>query len=217
MDLSGKTIVFQGDSITDMNREKVSKRDQNHIYGHSYVFLLAGKLSFESPETFGRIWNRGISGNRSYDLLARWQTDTLDLRPDLISVLVGINDLLFPDEHHTSPDPDGYRRTLLEIVSMTRRSLGDVPFVFCEPFGFPDPLDEHYRDLMTNGLPLYQEAMHTVAAETSSLFIPLQKPFCDAYAAHSAKGQAFWLWDGIHPTAAGHQIIAREWLRAVPG
>ncbi len=70
---------------------------------------------------------------------------------------------------------------------------------------------------MTNGLPLYQEAMHTVAAETSSLFIPLQKPFCDAYAAHSAKGQAFWLWDGIHPTAAGHQIIAREWLRAVQG
>lgn len=217
MDLSGKTIVFQGDSITDMNREKVSQRDQNHIHGHSYVFLIAGALSFSSPETFGRVLNRGISGSRSYDLPARWQTDTLDLRPDLISVLIGINDLLFPDAHHISPDPNGYHRTLLEIVSATRCALGSVPFVFCEPFGFPEPLQEDYRNLLVQGLPLYQEAMRDAAAETDSLFLPLQKPFCDACAAHPSKGQAFWLWDGIHPTAAGHQLIAREWLWAVQG
>ena len=91
--LDNKTIVFQGDSITDMARGR-ELWDLNHVYGHSYVFLLASQFGYEAPEKNITIYNRGISGNRTVDLYARWKEDTLNLKPDVVSILVGINDIL---------------------------------------------------------------------------------------------------------------------------
>ncbi|MBD0258018.1 MAG: twin-arginine translocation signal domain-containing protein, partial [Cytophagales bacterium] len=87
----GVTFLFQGDSITDGNRTR--DNDWNHVMGHGYAYILASKLWYEHPGKGFRFLNRGVSGNKVTDLAARWQADALDLKPDVLSILVGINDV----------------------------------------------------------------------------------------------------------------------------
>ncbi|RDC64004.1 GDSL-type esterase/lipase family protein [Adhaeribacter pallidiroseus] len=85
------TFLFQGDSITEGNRTR--NTDWNHVMGHGYAYIIAGKLGYAYPAKNFHFINRGISGNKITDLAARWQTDTLDLKPNLLSMLIGINDV----------------------------------------------------------------------------------------------------------------------------
>src|SRR5690242_17694491 len=85
------TFLFQGDSITDGNRTR--NNDWNHIMGHGYQYIIASKLWFDFPKKRLHFLNRGISGNKVTDLAARWQKDTIELKPDVLSILVGINDI----------------------------------------------------------------------------------------------------------------------------
>ena len=85
------TFLFQGDSITDGNRSR--NHDWNHVMGHGFAYLIASRLWYDFPKKGFHFFNRGISGNKVADLAARWQTDTIDIRPDLLSILVGINDV----------------------------------------------------------------------------------------------------------------------------
>jgi len=82
----GFVFLFQGDSITDGNRGRT--KDPNHIMGHGYAFSIASRLGADLPEKQFTFYNRGISGNKVSDLAARWQADTLDLKPDVLSILV---------------------------------------------------------------------------------------------------------------------------------
>ena len=90
-------ILFQGDSITDGNRYKsqASEWDKNHQIGHSYAYIVTGILGAAFPERHYEFINRGVSGNRTENLLARWEEDALALNPDVLSILVGINDCLY--------------------------------------------------------------------------------------------------------------------------
>lgn len=214
MDLNGKTIVFQGDSITDMARGRNSW-DLNHLYGHSYVFLIASKLGFENPGSKTVFYNRGNSGDRCIDVAARWKEDTLDLKPDIISLLVGINDVIMDVENGGGVSAEDYEKTLCGIIEITKKELPGIRFVLCEPIFFLSPAQEKYRKEFAERVPRQQEAVKLIAEKYGCVFVPLQEDFNTAYAAHPELGEEYWIWDGIHPTAAGHQIIARKWLKIV--
>lgn len=121
------TFLFQGDSITDGNRTR--DKDWNHVMGHGYQYIIASKLWYDFPKKGFHFFNRGISGNKVTDLATRWQTDTLEIKPDLLSILIGINDTSafiggnkdFTVEQYES----GYR----SLLQQTRQQLPDVQFV----------------------------------------------------------------------------------------
>jgi lysophospholipase L1-like esterase len=220
-------ILFQGDSITDGGRLKdPNKRwDLNHQIGHSYVFYITATLGSKFPGKYDII-NRGISGNSVDNLLDRWQTDTLDINPDILSILVGINgngerDGNFPEgqENHLIDFESKYRKLLITA----KESNPDVKLVIMEPFFLPvGKSKEHYDDFM----PFFrrkQEIIRQVAADFDAIFIPTQKRLeslveesrtvllengCDIDA------YAYWVWDGIHPTEAMHGMMAEWWLEA---
>src|ERR1700743_1528781 len=90
-DVTGKTFLFQGDSITDGGRS--FDTDWNHVYGQGYAYLITARINFDYPDRNYKFFNRGISGNTVNDMAARWQKDTLDIKPDVLSILIGINDV----------------------------------------------------------------------------------------------------------------------------
>jgi lysophospholipase L1-like esterase len=105
----GLTFLFQGDSITDGNR--TSDNDWNHIMGHGYAYLIASRLWYDYPNRDLIFYNRGISGNRVRDLDARWQKDTLDLKPDVVSILIGVNDVLAMIKNNDPDSIDKFEET----------------------------------------------------------------------------------------------------------
>lgn len=214
MKLDNKTILFQGDSITDMLRGR-DYNDHNHLYGHSYVFLLAGKFGYETPEKHIKVHNRGNSGDRCIDVYARWQEDAIALKPDIISLLVGINDIMVGGEDGNPISAEEYTEVLSRIIEETKKELPDVRFVLCEPFAFPQSTRDGHNEKFSVNVPLHQKALQSVAEKYGCIFVPLQEDFEAAYQAHPDLGRAYWIWDGVHPTAAGQQIIAWKWLECV--
>jgi lysophospholipase L1-like esterase len=199
-------ILFQGDSITDGNRGRTA--DPNHILGHGYAFLIAAKYGAMLPERNMVFLNRGISGNTVANLAARWQADTLDLKPDVLSILIGINDSSrrTPIEEFES----AYDRLLAETVAANP----NVRLALCEPFTLPvgrykDPWDEWRADVKQR-----QAVTAKLAAKYHAVLVEFQRVFDDACKRAPAD---YWMWDGIHPTYSGHQLMADEWARAVLG
>ena len=214
MNLNGKTIVFQGDSITDMARGRNSW-DKNHLYGHSYVFLIASKLGFERPESKTVFYNRGNSGDRCTDVQARWREDALDLKPDIISLFVGINDIIMDVENGNGVSSEDYEKTLCRIIETTKKELPDTRFILCEPIFFISPAKKEYREEFAERVPQQQRAVRRIAEKYGCVFVPLQDDFNRMYTSYPELGEEYWIWDGIHPTAAGHQLIARKWLKII--
>jgi len=131
----GVTFLFQGDSITDGNRTR--DNDWNHIMGHGYAYLIASRLWYDYTDKDLMFYNRGISGNRVRDLDARWQQDTLDLKPDELSILIGVNDVLSIIKN-TNPDTmQTFEETYKRILDKTKDALPNTLVVLCEPFILP--------------------------------------------------------------------------------
>ncbi|MCU6709943.1 SGNH/GDSL hydrolase family protein [Paenibacillus sp. J5C_2022] len=197
-------ILFQGDSITDGNRGR--DEDSSYILGQGYPFLISGKLGFELAEKQPIFINRGGSGNRASELYARWNEDALNLRPDLISILIGVNDVGWALNSIT----DRFERSYRHLLEETKSVLPDTGLVLCEPFLLNTGLDrweERKRQIEH-----YQRTVRRLAEQFQAVFVPLQEAFNNACTRADA---AYWIWDGVHPTAAGHDLIAREWLNAV--
>lgn len=198
------TILFQGDSITNAFRrpEEINNAFQ---LGSGYALLIAARLLLDRPADQLAFLNRGVSGDTVQKLAGRWRKDCLDLRPTVLSILVGINDAL-----SGTPLPE-FIATYQELLQSTRRELPAVRLVLCEPFVLPCGLitPAHSADLK-----LKQPIVRQLAAEFAATFVPLQAPF-NAAAARTTP--ADWAYDGIHATAAGFALIAREWLRQVEG
>ena len=201
----GAVIVFQGDSITDSGRKKdVSAANDNKALGTGYAAMLAGLLIADHPELGLQIHNRGISGNKVPDLAARWKADAIDLKPSLLSILVGINDLW-----HTIAFGSKYKGTIQDYEdgyrALIERSIKEIPgvrVVICEPFTLRKwPEFDPYRAVAKK-----------LAEEMKLTFVPFQSVFEQAA---KAAPPEFWLWDGIHATAAGNALMARAWREAV--
>src|SRR4051794_13658930 len=134
-DDKGLTFLFQGDSITDGNRTR--NNDWNHVMGHGYQYIIASKLWYDFPNKGLHFFNRGISGNKVTDLTARWQTDTLDIKPDVLSILIGIYDTSAFIKGDSNFSADQYENGYKALLEQTKQQLPNVQFVLCEPFILP--------------------------------------------------------------------------------
>jgi len=204
------TFLFEGDSITDGNRTR--NQDWNHVLGHGYAYLIAAKLWFDLREKNFHFFNRGISGNTIPALTKRWQEDTIDIKPDILSILIGVNDTTGAVYGNTAftlqSFEDGYRA----LLTQTRLALPGIELVIMEPFILPvgkvkDRWDDYLREISGR-----QAVAKKIAEEFNAVFVPLQESFTKAAEDPSA---IYWLWDGIHPMPNGHELIARAWLKQV--
>ena len=200
----GDVVLFQGDSITDALR---SREDDENL-GFGYAMMAAAWFSALHPEKRVRFINRGISGNRAKDLVARWKEDCLDLKPDVVSILIGANDVW---RRYDSSDPTSaqdFEKSYREILTRTKNDLS-ARIIMLEPFVLPVPEDRvRWREDLDPKIAV----VRTLAREFEAVYVPLDGIFAQASA---VREPAFWAADGVHPTPAGHALIAQAWLRAV--
>jgi lysophospholipase L1-like esterase len=129
------TILFQGDSITDGGRSR--NEDLNHVMGHGYAYLVAARLGADHPELGLRFLNRGCSGNRVVDMYGRWREDALNLKPDVISILIGVNDVGSEFKRNAGVPAAKYEKVYRLVLEESREALPGVRFVLMEPFYVP--------------------------------------------------------------------------------
>jgi lysophospholipase L1-like esterase len=207
----GDTVLFQGDSITDAGRDKKKEIANNAgSLGRGYAFLAASKLLFAMPEKELQIHNRGISGNKVYQLAERWQQDCLNIKPNLLSVLIGVNDYWHKRNGRYDGTVEIYENDYGELLRKTRQQLPEIQLVVCEPFYVLETtaVDETWVEPMKK----YQAAALKIAKEFNALWVPFQKVFDEAI--NHAPG-TYWAGDGVHPSVAGAQLMAEAWLKVV--
>ncbi|MBD2870639.1 SGNH/GDSL hydrolase family protein [Paenibacillus arenilitoris] len=205
-----RVVLFQGDSITDGARGRTD--DPNHILGHSYAYLIGARLGFEWAEHRPVFYNRGISGNRASDLYARWNEDAISLSPDLISILIGVNDAWRTMSGNPSGVTDRFERAYRHLLEETREVLPDAALVLCEPFVLNTGAPGQNWEAWSEKMAAYRRTVRALAEQYGAVFVPLQEAFDEACGRAEAR---YWLWDGVHPTAAGHELIAKQWLDTV--
>ncbi len=201
---SNLTVLFQGDSITDANR----KRKIYESLGEGYVMMTAAWISAQHPEFGAKFINRGEGGNRIRDLKTRWKKDCLDLKPDLVSILVGINDAHGKPCWSAPTSLESFEADYRGIVEQTLR-LGEVQIVLMEPFLLPSNPNYAKTDHV---LAPMVEVVKNLSKEFKTLLLPLNDIFMKAF---SEKNKYHWSVDGVHPTLAGHALIAQSWIKEV--
>ena len=204
---SNDHILFFGDSITDAGRNRDAKPGDQNGWGGGYVHQIAAYLSAQDPADELVFSNKGVSGNRIYDLEARLQSDVLDEEPDIVSILIGINDVWRRfDKGLESPVEEfaaAYHRVCKKI------SADGAQLVLLEPFVLPVPDDR--REWRADLDPKIQ-VVRDLAREFEATLVPLDGIFA---AASCQREPAFWAHDGVHPSPAGHALIARAWIEAM--
>jgi lysophospholipase L1-like esterase len=207
----GSRLLFQGDSITDMKWGR-NQKDRNHYLGHSYVYLIAARLGVDMPEAKLDVYNRGMSGHKVRDLKARWQKDAIDMKPDWLSILIGINDVgrtVNKDKGMKEWEAD-YRF----ILDVSRKANADLRLVLLDPFvlasgGLANQSSfKAKRDIVDK----LCEIVPRLAKDYGAVHVKTQEIF-DKAARKVSPEQ--WIWDGVHPLPQGHELIARNWLQAV--
>ena len=200
-----KRVLFQGDSITDAGRT----RDNDAETGRGYPTLIAAKLGVDEPGRY-EFLNRGISGNRSVDLLTRVKRDMINLKPDIMSILIGINDV-WHELNSDGVDAQRYEIYYDMIVSELKEALPNLKIMIIEPFVLRVSATEEHWDYVRMETEKRADAAKRTAQKYNLVFIPLMKKFDEAA---KIVQPSYWLADGVHPTAAGHELIAREWIQA---
>lgn len=200
-------VLFQGDSITDGNRGR--GKDPNHILGHGYVFIIAAGYGGRNPDLNIDFVNRGCSANSVVDLQARWQADAINLKPDVLSIAIGINDYAY-----TGVPLEKYEQQYDQLLSNTVQALPAVRLVLCEPFGLPVGRFKDKWEVHRTELAKRQAVVARLAKKYNAILVQFQKAFDDACKRAAAD---YWIWDGVHPTYRGHQVMADAWIRTVAG
>ncbi len=204
------TILFQGDSITDCGRNRDAGATPNNLpgLGQGYAMMAAAELLSTRPADGLRVFNRGISGNRIVDLYARMQSDILNLKPDVLSILIGVNDTW----HGKNPDWSNgvaipkYERIYRDLLNEVREALPNLKFVLCEPFVLRCGV---VRDDWVEEIDQRRAVVAKLAPEFDALLVPFQSMFHEAV---KLAPPEYWAPDGVHPSAAGHHLMAKCWL-----
>lgn len=206
----GLNILFQGDSITDGNRTR--NNDWNHILGHGYAYIIASRLWYDNIDKNLMFYNRGISGNKVNDLETRWQEDTLNLKPDIVSILAGVNDVHAIIEGWSHNSAKEFKNSYKRILNKTREALPETTIILCEPFILPVGSVKNNTGAWKEETSKRQIIVKELAKEYNTIFVGLQEPFNKACEKAPAN---YWIWDGVHPMPAGHELIARQWINEV--
>lgn len=190
-------ILFQGDSITDAGRD----RNDYHNLGEGYPFYAAKYIAEEMPECEFEFIDLGISGNQTIDLVNRLQSDFIDIQPDVVSILIGVNDTWHRAHNRKWLGNDAfeanYRRILTEIKEKTNAKI-----LMLEPFLLPAPDKEHFRVDLNPKIDIIRK----LAREFADYYIPLDGLFAQA---QLGKADNHWSEDGVHPNANGSDFIGR--------
>lgn len=205
------TILFQGDSITDAGRKKDDAGfNTSAVLGSGYAMLAAAEMLHNHPAQNLKIYNRGISGNKVYQLAERWEEDCISLKPDVLSILIGVNDFW----HKLNGNYDGTVKKYLDdykaLLDQTKQKLPEVQLIVGEPFAVSGvkAVDEKWYPAFND----YRAAAKEIAGNFNAVFIPYQSVFDKAQ--QSAPG-VYWTHDGVHTTLAGARLMAAAWLAAV--
>lgn len=204
-----QTILFQGDSITDVDRVRDNDTHAG-AFGFGYPLLVSAQLGYECPDAF-RFLNRGISGNRVVDLYARIKLDLINLRPDVVSILIGVNDVWHEINRQNGVCAEKFERVYSMLLDEVLAELPQTRFLILEPFVTHGCATDGAWDAFSTQVPLRAAAAKRVADAFSQTFVPLQDVFDEAQTRAPAQ---HWTADGVHPTAFGHELIAREWVKA---
>ncbi|WP_183564335.1 SGNH/GDSL hydrolase family protein [Mucilaginibacter sp. SP1R1] len=208
---AGDVILFQGDSITDWGRDH-SKTEPNttSALGSGYTLITASKLLLDHADKDLKIYNKGISGNKVYQLADRWDTDCLALKPNILSIHIGVNDFWHTLTGGYKGTIETYVEDYKKLLTRTKQALPDVKLVICEPFASKGvkAVDEKWYPAFAQ----YSKAARDIAHEFGAVFVPYQAAFDKAIETVPA---AYWSIDGVHPSVAGEALMAQTWLKAV--
>ncbi len=197
-------VLFQGDSITDAGRT----REDGSDLGRGYALLTSAWFGAVHPELNVTFLNRGIGGNTIRDLDARWDADCLALKPTVLSVLVGINDAAGRYHHNRVITVEEFEGTYFNLLQKAVE-CSVKRIVLMEPFVLPtDPTRVQWREDLDPKI----EAVRRLAREFQAVLIPTDGLFAQASALQRLE---YWMPDGVHPTPAGHALMAQAWLQAV--
>lgn len=204
-------FLFQGDSITDGNRGR--NEDPNHILVHGYCFAVASRIGADFPQHGFQFVNRGVGGDTVRDLDKRWQTDTLDLKPDVLSLLVGINDVnALVDGKDDALDAKTFERVYRKLLTSCRDQNPALLIVLGLPFFFASGWRKDYAERWRPLVEGRANIIRRIAEDFNAVLVDYPMVFEEAQRNAPID---YWIWDGVHPTAFGHELMAREWIRQV--
>ena len=210
----GQTVLFQGDSITDAGRKRdATSADANSqaALGDGYAWLAASQLLVDRADDKLRIFNRGISGNKIPDLADRWQADCLDIKPDALSILIGVNDFWHKQSGDYEGDMAKYESGYQDLIKRTQDALPNVKLVICEPFIL---LCGAVKEEWLPEFDTYRAAAKRIADQAEARFVPFHEMFTKA---SKIAPPERWAADGVHPTADGAALMAHAWRQIVDG
>lgn len=229
MDNKPITILYMGDSVTDGGwgnsggqatpSEKRNHWDWNHIYGHSYMMLCASQLESKYPSRKYNMLNRGTSGDDIQRMKERWQKDAIDNKPDIMSMLEGTNDVLYyldslSNNQITHPfDLDAWERNYRELLSQSRAANPKLTIILCTPFvarvgNVGKRSDFQLRDSLISCM---ADRIRIMSRDYKATLVDFYKMF--THLCKDPSQASHWIWDGIHPTPAGHRRMADLWLK----
>jgi len=204
----GATILFQGDSITDAGRNrKDGSANAAGALGRGYPYLISSYLLMRNPTLNLKCYNRGISGHKVPDLDARWKKDCIDLKPDVLSILIGVNDIWHKLNGKYEGTVEVYGKGFAELIRKTQEALPEAAIVICEPFALKCGA---VNDKWFPEFDQRRAAAKRVAEAAGTRWVAFQAMF-DASTASGVKPE-YWGRDGVHPSAAGHALMALNWL-----
>jgi len=206
-------ILFQGDSITDASRKK-SDLDANDpsALGSGYAHLAAAELLYKYPSKNLSIYNKGISGNKVYQLADRWEADCLAIKPTVLSILVGVNDFWHTLVNGYQGTLETYTNDYKALLKRTLTALPNIKLIIGEPYALKGvkAVDDKWFPAFDG----YRQAARDIAAEFNAVFIPYQSIYEKAMKSAPA---SYWTIDGVHPSVAGTQLMADAWMQTVKG
>ncbi|HEY4061071.1 MAG TPA: SGNH/GDSL hydrolase family protein [Puia sp.] len=206
-------VLFQGDSITDAHRKRDDMAANSPAaLGTSYPFLAGAELLYRYSGKNLKCFNKGVSGNKVYQLAERWDADCLDLKPTVLSILVGVNDFWHTLVNGYKGTIQTYKDDYKTLLDRTKQKLPDVKLIIGEPYAVigVKSVDEKWYPAFND----YRHAAREIADSFGAAFIPYQEIYDKAQ--KSAPG-SYWTVDGVHPSLAGARLMAQAWLETVKG
>ncbi len=210
----GDIILFQGDSITDSGRNNRNawSANNNGALGNGYAYMAASQLLLNNPEKDLKIYNKGISGNKVNQLAARWDAEALEIKPNILSIHIGVNDYWHTLNGNYKGTIDDYIGDYRKLLDKTKAALPNVKLIICEPFGVLN-----VKAVTKDWYPefdKYRKAAKDIASEYNAPFVAYQTAFDKAI---TQAPPSYWTGDGVHPSIAGAALMAHTWLEAVKG